>query len=172
MRTKKNLSKRCRNAAIVFLPQVVKSDENAPVVEEQMQMRVRIEEIISTDAEFEQTNPEKTIEDREPAILRLNPKSETSNPKWLWLICGVLLFAAIGFVVWNNYFRQSEPKPIAVAKITPFSGATGRENTPAFSPDGKQIAFAWNGGEDDGNFDIYVRLVGAVEPRAADRQPI
>ncbi|MGI8641718.1 MAG: hypothetical protein ACR2MG_17460 [Pyrinomonadaceae bacterium] len=72
--------------------------------------------------------------------------------------------AAIGFFVYQNYFRRSETKTILANRVTPFSGATGRENTPAFSPDGKQIAFAWNGGEEDGDFDIYVRLVGAVEP--------
>ena len=31
---------------------------------------------------------------------------------------------------------------------------------PSFSPDGNQVAFAWNGEKQD-NFDIYVKLIGA-----------
>lgn len=34
---------------------------------------------------------------------------------------------------------------------------------PAFSPDGKQIAFAWNGGDRE-ILDVYVKLVGEGEP--------
>ncbi len=143
-----------------FLPQVVKSNENALIVEEQTQLRVRIEETI-----FEVPTPSEVQSPKSKAQSQLpeNPKSKIQNPKWFWLL-GVVLLAAIGFVVWNAYFRHSEPKTILTANISPFSGATGLENTPAFSPDGKQIVFSWNGGEDVGNFDIYVRLVGAIKP--------
>ncbi len=147
-----------------FLPQVLKSDENALIIEGQTQMRVRIEEVISTDAEFVQPDSEKIIDARKPEYLQLNPQSVTRNPKWLWLLLSAFFIAAVGFIVWNGYFRQTEPKTILATKIVPFSGATGRENTPSFSPDGKQIAYSWNGGEDGDNSNIYVRLVGAVEP--------
>ena len=143
-----------------FLPPVVKSNENALVIEEQMQMRVRIEETIS---EVPSPAEVQSLKSKVQSQLPENPKSKIQNPKW-FLILGVVLFAAIGLVVWNAFFRQAAPKTITTTKITPFSGATGRENTPAFSPDGKQIAFSWNGGEGFDNSNIYVRLVGAVEP--------
>ena len=45
----------------------------------------------------------------------------------------------------------------------PFSGTSGYENSPAFSPDGKQIAYSWNGGEGIES-DIYVKLIGVGKP--------
>ena len=53
---------------------------------------------------------------------------------------------------------------ILAAKIAPFSGLPGREITPVFSPDGKQLVYAWDGGTESGNLDIYVKLIGAGEP--------
>jgi Tol biopolymer transport system component len=48
-----------------------------------------------------------------------------------------------------------------VPKIVPFTSFPGAEVEPSFSPDGKQIAFAWNGPGGD-NYDIYVKpLAGA-----------
>jgi eukaryotic-like serine/threonine-protein kinase len=41
----------------------------------------------------------------------------------------------------------------------PFTTFKGQEVEPAFSPDGSQIAFAWDGGTDK-NFDLYVKVVG------------
>ena len=38
-----------------------------------------------------------------------------------------------------------------------------RKSTPAFSPDGNQLAFAWDG-ENGDNFDIYVQLIGSGSP--------
>jgi Tol biopolymer transport system component len=55
------------------------------------------------------------------------------------------------------------PKNVLPAKVVPFSGLTGNEDMPAFSPDGRQMAFAWNGGEAD-NLDVYVKLIGGGDP--------
>lgn len=51
-----------------------------------------------------------------------------------------------------------------------FWGSVGHEDTPAFSPDGKQLAYSWNGGEGNSN-DIYVKLVGAGEPLQLTKTP-
>ena len=42
--------------------------------------------------------------------------------------------------------------------------------SPTFSPDGSQVAFSWNGAQQD-NFDIYVKLVGEVDAVRLTRDP-
>ena len=74
----------------------------------------------------------------------------------LWAVSGtVLVLAAVTVGLW--FLR---PAPHATQKTVPFSSYPGRQISPAFSPDGKQVAFAWDG-EQGGNFDIYVKLVDA-----------
>jgi Tol biopolymer transport system component len=42
--------------------------------------------------------------------------------------------------------------------VTPLTSYPGAELSPTFSPDASQVAFSWNGPQQD-NFDIYVKLV-------------
>ena len=46
----------------------------------------------------------------------------------------------------------------------------GEERHPTFSPDGEQVAFAWNGPKQD-NWDIYVTLVGSSNVRRLTSDP-
>jgi Tol biopolymer transport system component len=46
----------------------------------------------------------------------------------------------------------------------------GVERNPVLSPDGKQVAFSWNGEKGD-NFDIYVKLVDAGTPVRLTHDP-
>ena len=55
-------------------------------------------------------------------------------------------------------------------RVVPLTAMSGSESRPAFSPDGRQIAFAWNG-EGQDNVDIYVKLVGSSEVRRLTTDP-
>src|SRR5215510_11659905 len=57
--------------------------------------------------------------------------------------------------------RLKAPEPSL--KTFPLTSYQGRENQVAFSPDGKQVAFLWNGPRGD-NLDIYVKLIDAETP--------
>lgn len=48
--------------------------------------------------------------------------------------------------------------------VVPLTTLSGDEYSPAFSPDGEQIAFTWNGEHED-NFDLYLRPVGSGDMR-------
>jgi WD40 repeat protein len=78
--------------------------------------------------------------------------------KWALVGVGVLLIMGTALGLW--FFR---PKSHPAQKTFPLTSYPGRQITPAFSPDGKQVAFAWDGEKGD-NFDIYVKLVDAGTP--------
>jgi len=85
-----------------------------------------------------------------------------------WLPAGtavILLLAGVGVGFW--WLR---PAPHAAPKTVPLTSYPGHQITPAFSPDGKQVAFAWNGEKED-NFDIYVKHVDAGTPLRLTTNP-
>ncbi len=109
------------------------------------------------------------MDDLKVALLDLKDESESGKLSAVsairrrsplpWLAgTAVLLLAAVGVGLWLQ-----RPTPHAAPKTIPLTSYAGNQITPAFSPDGKQVAFAWDG-EQGGNLDIYVKLVDAGTP--------
>lgn len=161
-----------------FLPEVTKKPstkiviaERVPeqislVIEEhtiqEIQIEERIEivpssnenEIIFADGKFLET----------PKIKLLPATTAKRQISPLWIVPVLLIFAALAFFAYRSSFFQNQSNVILATKIVPFSGLPGRENSPAFSPDGKQMVFAWDGGVEGANADVYVKIIGAGEP--------
>jgi Tol biopolymer transport system component/predicted Ser/Thr protein kinase len=74
------------------------------------------------------------------------------NILWAVLLAGIV---AIGVRLW--WVTQQHPQAQLV--ISPLTTFPGDETHPSFSPDGNQIAFAWNGPKQD-NYDIYIKMLG------------
>ena len=91
-----------------------------------------------------------------PTLPRLRPQVFAA----LGLITATLLAAYLW--IWPRMTRHSAGPAPAVVPITSFAG---NKDHASFSPDGNQIAFAWNGGSATSRSrDIYVKGVGAGEP--------
>jgi Tol biopolymer transport system component len=76
--------------------------------------------------------------------------------KWLWVTTGILVIAAAGAGLRLRSGRE-EQQP----RLVPLTTFAGSEVDPAFSPDGDQVAFTWNG-EKQTNSDIYVKMIGGT----------
>jgi Tol biopolymer transport system component/DNA-binding winged helix-turn-helix (wHTH) protein len=102
------------------------------------------------------------------------PRSRPGRLGWSMAILAVGLLA--GLLVWQFAFRPASRTSKPPLNAVPLTSFQGRETQVAFSPDGKQIAFVWNGPHGD-NPDIYVKLIGSETPlrlttnAAADTKP-
>ena len=73
----------------------------------------------------------------------------------------------IAGVIWFRFVRFPSPQRTPSPRLFPLTGNAGTEMSPAFSPDGKQIAFSWDGNRR--NLDIYIKqLDGSAAHRLTD----
>jgi Tol biopolymer transport system component/DNA-binding winged helix-turn-helix (wHTH) protein len=82
------------------------------------------------------------------------------SPPWRWrmVLAAVCLVAAAAMSVW-----LLRPRRVPPAVPVPFISYHGEVGAPSFSPDGRSVAFAWNG-ENEDNLDIYVKQIGTETP--------
>jgi eukaryotic-like serine/threonine-protein kinase len=90
--------------------------------------------------------------------------SKRKFPGWLWA-AGVIVLAIAapsGWFYFSTPKKYSGPPP----RLLPFTSFPGDKSYPAFSPDGNEIAFSWQGenSKDSNVYHIYVQLVGAGVP--------
>ncbi len=89
------------------------------------------------------------------------------------LAAAAALVAAGGAALWLA--ARTRPVPTPPPRVVPLTTSSGYEGWPTFSPDGTQVAFAWEG-ERAGegavlNFDIWVKIVGSSETRRITTDP-
>ena len=68
------------------------------------------------------------------------------------------------------WFLRTASPPLPPPRSVPITTYPGIETDPAFSPDGNQVTFAWNGEKRD-NYDIYVKLVAGGAPLRLTTNP-
>jgi Tol biopolymer transport system component/DNA-binding winged helix-turn-helix (wHTH) protein len=79
---------------------------------------------------------------------------------------GVVVGAAAAWLLLRSPGSPEGPP----MRLVPLTTLVGQENSPTFSPDGDQVAFAWNSEKQD-NWDIYVTLVGSSDARRLTSDP-
>ena len=77
---------------------------------------------------------------------------------------GVIVLALAAVALWKSRATPAQSAVAPAMTIVPLTTLSGDEYSPAFSPDGEQIAFSWNG-ENEDNFDLYIKLVGSAAVR-------
>jgi Tol biopolymer transport system component len=84
-----------------------------------------------------------------------------------WIAVGaVVLLGAVGLISWP---RRDIPLP--AMRVAPVTSLEGHEMMPTLSPDGTQVAFAWEGADKSGNVDIYVAVIGSPTVRRVTTDP-
>jgi Tol biopolymer transport system component/DNA-binding winged helix-turn-helix (wHTH) protein len=90
---------------------------------------------------------------------QLPPPVSRKGQPLIWILLGLLLVAGVA-LVWK--FRAATVAPTSYS-LVPFTFYPGQQTQPAFSPDGKQVAFVWNGGKGEHQH-IYVKIIGSETP--------
>jgi Tol biopolymer transport system component/DNA-binding winged helix-turn-helix (wHTH) protein len=122
------------------------------------------------DEEFEAAET-STVGPQAQAFVATNASSRPFLNR-LIIAAGVLLVT--GTMVWLVSFRGNRKERLSLPpmKIAPFTSMQGGEFEPAFSPDGRQIAFV-RGGEDPltGSNGIYLKLLNSETPLKITSKP-
>jgi Tol biopolymer transport system component len=95
----------------------------------------------------------------------VRPAAGRRNYAFIGMVAFVVI-GVIGLALAINRAKRdrSEGPPARTLMPLPLTTYPGLEYDPSFSPDGRQVAFAWNGPRED-NWDIYVKVVGSsAEP--------
>ncbi len=108
-----------------------------------------------------------------PSQVTVLPRSSAlPHPKSRLFLGGaiavVLLALTAGSYLWLRSGQEVELS--ANYHVLPLTSDAGVSAGPAFSPDGREIAYSWNGAHQD-NFDIYLRETGSQRVRRLTSSP-
>ncbi len=105
---------------------------------------------------------------------RPQPASKpASRTPWYIAAVAVVIAVILGVSAWLGVFGLANgagDAPAAPLQAVPLTGYPGSEFSSSFSPDGNQVAFCWDG-ENQDNLDIYVKMIGSETPLRLTTDP-
>ncbi len=99
------------------------------------------------------------------------PREELKPPKPPWWKRKATFAAAACVVIAGSLYPWIKPKIERLLRlyelqrltVVPLTALSGNAWSPTFSPDGSQVAFVWDGGNQAGA-DLYVKVIGSDKP--------
>lgn len=123
--------------------------------------------------DFIQASPApKLIESPDQSGTTSGAKAGTGLGLYRWPLVTVFGIIMVSFGYFGFY--SSEQKTVTSLpppRILPVTNQSGEKLNPSFSPDGKQIAYAWDKYETE-NFDIYITQIGSLTPKQITDSPL
>ncbi len=103
---------------------------------------------------------------------RLQTSPAAAQQPWPMRL-GLVVVAAVVLVAAGWYWLrpQRSTEPEAPLTAVPLTSYPGTEDTPSFSPDGKQVAFQWCTEGPESNCDIYIKQIGVEPPSRLTTDP-
>jgi Tol biopolymer transport system component/DNA-binding winged helix-turn-helix (wHTH) protein len=111
-----------------------------------------------------------------PQIASTEPPRRPAKPpfrKW-WVALAVAACILIGLAYLALKTRLEEASRLSeMQRLTavPLTSLPGNVVSPAFSPDGSEVAFGWDGETNGAGYDLYVKVIGSENPLRITRHP-
>ena len=84
-----------------------------------------------------------------------------------WIAVGVVLLLVAATSI-RRPCRTTAPPAV---RVFPVTSLEGHDPMPTLSPDGSEVAFAWDGDKQSGNVDIHMALIGSPTVRRVTTEP-
>jgi Tol biopolymer transport system component/DNA-binding winged helix-turn-helix (wHTH) protein len=151
------------NKAVQKLRQALDdSSDNPRFIETLPRKGYRFIAMVESSIEAVTTAPDRALpHDSAASTLASGAAKRPTREIAAWLLFGIVSLALL--VLAGVYFWHLHSASRLISTAVPLTSYPGVQLQPALSPDGKQVAFAWDGEKGD-NFDIYVKLINAGEP--------
>src|SRR3984885_1042882 len=111
-----------------------------------------------------------------PQITSTEPPRRPAKPqfrKW-WVALAVAACILIGLACLALKTRLEEASRLSEMQhltVVPLTSLPGNVVSPAFSPDGSEVAFGWDGETNGAGYDVYVKVIGSENPLRITRHP-
>lgn len=112
--------------------------------------------------------PVQVVGDQQPA--GIPPRKSARISGWIkWTGAATVLLAASAMVVF--YLSRLERQSRTTVEVVPLTGRSEMEDSPAFSPDGNQVAFKSSNAVPDGSEGLYTTMIGGEKPLRLTSNP-